>query len=128
MNIYDLKFLTDENIDNEVVIFIRNHGFDVLDIKEEQLWGMSDREILALSFQENRVIISQDSDFGTLIFRDQIDFFGIIYMRPGHEKIAFHIQTFKSILLANIDYSTPFILVAENVLDVVKIRYRNIFS
>jgi predicted nuclease of predicted toxin-antitoxin system len=126
MNIHDLKFLTDENIDNEVVIFIRNQGFDVFDIKEEQLWGMSDREILALSFQENRVIISQDSDFGTLIFRDQIDFYGIIYLRPGHEKIAFHIQTFQSILLANIDYSTPFILVAENVLDSVKIRYRNL--
>jgi Domain of unknown function (DUF5615) len=115
MNIYDLKFLTDENIDNDVVVFRRNQGFDVLDIKEEQLWGMSDR-----------VIISQDSDFGTLIFRDHVDFYGIIYLRPGHEKIAFHIQTFQSILLANIEYSTPFILVAENVLDAVKIRYRNV--
>jgi predicted nuclease of predicted toxin-antitoxin system len=126
MNIYELKFLTDENIDNDVVIYIRNQGFDVLDIKEEQLWGMSDRDILALSFQENRVIISQDSDFGTLIFRDHVDFYGIIYLRPGHEKIAFHIQTFQSILLANIEYSTPFILVAENVIDAVKIRYRNV--
>lgn len=34
MSIRDLRFLIDENIDKELVLFLRAEGFDVFDIKE----------------------------------------------------------------------------------------------
>jgi len=34
--------LTDENIDPDVVVFLRKNGFDVFDIKEEGLQATSD--------------------------------------------------------------------------------------
>lgn len=37
MTIREFQFLTDENIDEEVVDFLRGEGFDVFDIKEEGL-------------------------------------------------------------------------------------------
>lgn len=120
----DLSFLTDENIDQEVVNFLRDRGFDVLDIKEQELFRLSDRSILEMAWQQKRVIISQDSDFGTLIFRDAMEVRGVIYLRPGHESPEVHLQTMEAILSANLDLSAPFMLVGENQGGFVKIRLR----
>jgi len=46
MSIHELRFLTDENIDKELVEFLRSGGFDVFDIKEEGLFRLSDVAIL----------------------------------------------------------------------------------
>jgi predicted nuclease of predicted toxin-antitoxin system len=83
ISIKDLKYLTDENIDVELLEFLREQGFDVFDIKEARLFRLSDRRILEMAYQEQRVVISQDSDFGTLIFRDNTPFWGIIYTLYG---------------------------------------------
>lgn len=125
MNLLNLRFLTDENIDIEVLHFLREQGFDVFDIKEEALFQMPDDTILALSYQQNRVVISQDSDFGTLIFRDAALFYGVIYLRPGHVSPIVHIQTLKHILDANFAIETPFIIVGENNGNMIKIRVRS---
>ncbi len=124
MSLFDLRFLTDENIDVEVLAFLREQGFDVFDIKEERLFGLSDKEILTFSFTSNRVVITQDSDFGTLIYRDKEPFFGIIYLRPGHEKQEIHVQTMKSLLANNPNVECPFVIVAENDTQYVKLRIR----
>lgn len=126
MSVQDLQFITDENIDRELVAFLRNVGFDVFDIKENQLFRLPDHEILALSVVQQKVVISQDSDFGTLIFRDGHPFHGVIYLRPGHESASFHIETFSAILDAGLEYSNPFILTAENNGETVRIRLRNL--
>lgn len=60
MTLHEFKLLTDENIDNEVLIFLRDEDFDVFDIKEERLFSISDRNILEFAYQNQRVVISQD--------------------------------------------------------------------
>ena len=126
MSSIDLRFLTDENIDKELVLFLRAEGFDVFDIKEEGLFRLSDAAILELSFLQKRIVISQDSDFGKLIFRDGEFFHGIIYLRPGHQSSILHIETMRAIIEANFDFIIPFILVADNREGLVKIRLRSI--
>ena len=124
MNWSDFKFLTDENIDKEVFLLLKSFGFDVFDIKEEALWGLSDKSILEKAFEEKRIVITQDSDFGTMIYRDQIDFYGLIYLRPGHNHLL-HIQTLKTLFLSfSHEVIVPFVLVADNTNNVVKFRYR----
>jgi predicted nuclease of predicted toxin-antitoxin system len=54
----DFKFLTDENIDNEVVALLRSKDFDVFDIKEQALWGMSDSDIINRAYVEQRIVIT----------------------------------------------------------------------
>ncbi len=124
MKLAEFQLLTDENIDWELLAFLRERGFDVFDIKEEELFRIKDAAILDLSLQTNRVVISQDSDFGTLIFRDNQPFFGVIYLRPGHESPEVHVQTMRAVLESNLEFSTPFVLVAENLGDNVKLRLR----
>ena len=125
MNLLNLRFLTDENIDIEVLYFLREQGFDVFDIKEEALFQMADAAILALFYEQNRVVISQDSDFGTLIFRDAALFYGIIYLRPGHVSPIVHIQTLKQIISTHFEVQIPFMIVGENNGDLIKIRIRS---
>jgi predicted nuclease of predicted toxin-antitoxin system len=124
MNWSNFKFLTDENIDIEVVELLKNQGFDVFDIKEQALWGLSDSNIISMAFEEKRIIVTQDSDFGTMIYRDLVDFYGLIYLRPGHNPIL-HIQTLKTLFQSfPHEITIPFVLVAENINEVIKFRYR----
>ena len=124
MNLHAFRFLTDENVDEEVLLFLRSLGFDVFDIKEAGFFRMKDYDILAKAFTENRVVVTQDSDFGTLVFRDQLDFFGIIYLRPGHESPITHIQSFEAMMNVEAELRPPFIIVAENLGNSVKVRVR----
>lgn len=124
MNLKDFNLLTDENIHPEMVQFLRRVGFDVFDIKEQNLQGVYDKEILETSYQKNRVVVTQDSDFVTLIFTENIDFVGVIYLRPGHYQPSFHIETIQNLLDENIELSQPFFIVAEKKEGNVKIRVR----
>ncbi len=109
-----MKFLTDENIDFEVVEWLRSQGFDVFDIKEAGLFRTKDSDILDWGLSQKRIVVSQDSDFGTLIFRDLCPFFGVIYLRPGHVEPRIHVQTMATVLSSALDFEPPFICVAEN--------------
>jgi predicted nuclease of predicted toxin-antitoxin system len=75
------RFLTDENVSPKVVSFLRSRGFDVSDIKETGLYGLSDREILARAHAEERIVVTHDSDFGMLAINQGVPFTAIIYIR-----------------------------------------------
>jgi len=124
MNIIEAAFLTDENISPVFFEYLKSKNFNVKNVVELQLNGQPDEEVLRISQIENRVIITQDSDFGRLVKLDKIPFTGIIYLRPGHISASFHIQTFEAILEAVATLNPPFILVAENKGNKIKIRMR----
>ena len=125
MKLTEFSFLADENIGLGLVEFIRQQGLITTSILESGQFGKSDLELLQTAFGENQVILTQDSDFGTLVFRDKVDFVGILYLRPGHFSDQFHIATVKTILEADLDLTPPFIIVAENTGETVKLRIRN---
>ena len=57
------KFLTDENIPSGIVKLLKEQQYDVKDIKEEKLFGISDYEIFEMALDEKRSIITLDQDF-----------------------------------------------------------------
>lgn len=126
MKLSELIFLSDENIQPEVVHYIRSLGYQILDVKENNLQGSSDLDLLQLAFEESRVIITHDSDFGKLAIRGGYPIKGIIYLRPGHINTASTIASWKALNSSEINFSIPFILVAENQGEVVKVRLRNL--
>jgi predicted nuclease of predicted toxin-antitoxin system len=125
MKFQELQLFTDENIDTEFLGYLRSKGFNVFDIKENNLSGSMDDVLLALSYEQNRVIITLDSDFGTLIYRDNHPFLGIIYLRPGHFKTEYHIAIWESLMKLDIDLITPFIMVLEQDKLGIKLRLKN---
>ena len=76
-----MKFLTDENIASSVLKSLRNENFDVKDIKEEGLYGISDRKIIDIAFKEERIIITHDKSFGNIINDHNIKHKGVIFIR-----------------------------------------------
>lgn len=125
MKIRDFAFFTDENIDPELVLFLRSEKFDVLDVKESGLQGSEDIELVRIAYIEGRIIVTEDSDFSEIIFTQKPDFIGVIHLRPGSFFTKYHIQTIQAILDADPDIETPFILSAENKHGHVRMRIRN---
>lgn len=61
-----MKFLADVNIPQTIINALINLGHDVLDIKEQSL-QLTDIEIIKLAQKEQRIILTKDKDFLTLV-------------------------------------------------------------
>ncbi len=79
-----MRFLTDENIAASVVQALKKEGFDVKDVKEQNLQGSSDKELIRIADKENRIIITHDKDFVSLFFSAKHK--GIILIRLLNQK------------------------------------------
>jgi predicted nuclease of predicted toxin-antitoxin system len=75
-----MKFLADECCDLSTVDLLRDEGHDVIYIPENEP-GISDSAVLLKSFKQNRILITEDKDFGNLVFRLKKPCFGIILLR-----------------------------------------------
>ena len=76
-----LRLLADENIDPQVIAYLRDAGFDVIDVFDAGLRGRTDQHLLDLAYQQQRVVLTHDSDFGTLAIHQNRPLIGIIYLR-----------------------------------------------
>jgi len=74
-----MKFLLDECVEYRLASFLQEEGHDVTAIGHDYPHSLPDREVLALAYREQRILITNDrSDFGELIFRYYNPHFGII--------------------------------------------------
>jgi predicted nuclease of predicted toxin-antitoxin system len=124
MKLTDFAILADENINPILVNTLRDNGFDVAHVNDVGLGNTPDHVILSYAFDQNRIVLTLDDDFGTLIFKNKQPFIGIIRLHPGHLIGDLHIPTLQAILAIDIEYQSPFLLVAEKRTDRVHIRYR----
>lgn len=72
-----VRFLADENIPGPVVARLRAAGFDVEWIDEEQP-GTGDVDVAALAIADDRVLLTEDHDFGELAIRRQVSLPGCV--------------------------------------------------
>jgi len=75
-----LRILADENVHAEIVAWLRAAGHDVL-WAAERLGGSPDADLASLAFEEGRIMLTNDLDFGRLVFRERKATRGVILMR-----------------------------------------------
>ena len=75
-----MKLLADEGVDKPIVIALRNAGFDVGSILETNQ-GAEDEFILSIAYTQQRILITQDKDFGELVYRLKQVHTGVILIR-----------------------------------------------
>lgn len=92
-----MKFLADENIEKPIVDFLRTRGIDVMYVADEGP-GSSDDEVFALAKHLNRILITNDRDFGEIAFRRKEISAGIVLMRFSSESMKKKIETLKHLL------------------------------
>lgn len=125
MNLFDFPLLADENIHPDVLAYLRQDGLDVASISEQGSFGLPDAKVLRQALKAGRIVLTHDSDFGSLALMGA-EFIGILYVRPGHIRAEFTIQTLQAIRDREIEVTPPFIVVAERTADNVKIRIRKL--
>lgn len=81
-----MKFLADMGISLFTVEWLRNAGYDAVHLREEGLQRLADAEILLKARQEDRIILTMDLDFGTLLAINQDPFPSVILFRLSDER------------------------------------------
>lgn len=82
-----MRWLADECVAAPLVAFLRSGGHDVLYVAEAAA-GFSDAEVTALALREKRLLLTEDKDFGDLVFRRERAVPGVVLMRVGPENPA----------------------------------------
>jgi predicted nuclease of predicted toxin-antitoxin system len=66
-----MRVIVNENITGTVIRELRQRGHDVLSVKES-MRGADDTSILQRAVVEQRLVVTQDKDFGELAFRHRL--------------------------------------------------------
>jgi predicted nuclease of predicted toxin-antitoxin system len=78
-----LRFLVDVNVGVAVADNLRDSGHDVV-FAGDLDWCMPDTDVLSVAHQEQRIILTMDTDFGELVYHSQQQHAGVLLLRmPG---------------------------------------------
>ncbi len=75
-----MKFLADENCDFRIIRSLRTWGHDVAAVTEISP-RVSDEEVARLALAEERILITEDKDFGQLVYAHGQKSVGVILLR-----------------------------------------------
>jgi predicted nuclease of predicted toxin-antitoxin system len=81
-----------------VAQWLRGEGHDVFSVFDEAR-GMSDGDVLAKALADQAILITNDKDFGEMIFRERRDHNGIIFLRLADERAVNKIDILHQLLL-----------------------------
>ncbi len=90
-----MRLLVDRCVGRRVVEALQSDGHDIFVLATEGL-NPPDHEILALAVEFGRVVITEDLDFGTHVFRDRLPSAGVI--RVEQDSPAAQLAAVRSIL------------------------------
>lgn len=99
-----MKLLVDANLSPTVAIRLREHGHDAVHVRDRGLQDADDETILELGVAEDRVILSEDTDFGMLLARRRALRPSFVLLRTV-EPLTPEAQA--ALLMANLDVLEP---------------------
>lgn len=76
-----MRLLADQDVYQVTVEWLRERGHDVVTARELNMQRASDRELLDKAQSLNRVMLTRDKDFGTLVFLRRQTGSGVILLR-----------------------------------------------
>jgi predicted nuclease of predicted toxin-antitoxin system len=92
-----VRYLADESVGQSIVDALRGAGYEVDSIAELSL-GASDLDVLARASRQSSVLITEDKDFGELVFRRKQPNPSVVLLRLSgltrQRRIAIAVQVF----------------------------------
>lgn len=72
--------IADENIELSIINSLRENGFQVLSVREESP-GISDIDVVRLAETNEGFLITEDKDFGELVFSHRLEKVSVLFLR-----------------------------------------------
>jgi len=107
-----VRFLLDEGLPFRLAAFLTSEGHDVVACGADYPHALTDRQILAIAFGEQRIVLTNDKDFGDLIFRDGLPHAGVILFRLGYVPIDVRIALLRQTLTDHADRMDHFVVIS----------------
>ncbi len=108
-----MRFLIDESADARLAAHLRSLGHDAQLVAISHGTGLPDPEVLAIAQAEQRVLITDDRDFGELVFRQRQPHAGVIYLRLSTTLLASRIARLDYVLGHYSDQLDQFLVVTD---------------
>ena len=97
-----MRFLVDECTGPKVAGWLRSEGHEVFSVFNEAR-GMADPDVLAKALVENWILITNDKDFGEMVFRERRRHHGVIFLRLDDERSANKIEVLRQLFANHAD-------------------------
>jgi len=75
-----MNILCDEGVDSQIVEQLRQEGHDVLYVAEMEP-SISDDAVLRRANEHNALLVTEDKDFGDLVYRQGLIHLGVVLVR-----------------------------------------------
>jgi predicted nuclease of predicted toxin-antitoxin system len=110
-----MKFLLDQNADARLLTYLRQLGHDATQIRRTYPRSIPDPEVLSLAYQEKRILITGDRDFGEWVFRFKHPHAGVIFLRLGtYAPLSLKIERLSFVLTNYTDQLDEFLVVKKD--------------
>jgi predicted nuclease of predicted toxin-antitoxin system len=78
-----MKFLADQDVYRVTINFLRERGHDVVTAREIGMHTASDEALLRKGMELDRIVLTRDKDFGSLVFLQKDSSSGVVLLRGG---------------------------------------------
>jgi predicted nuclease of predicted toxin-antitoxin system len=92
----NIKFIADVNVEKAIVDYLLEEGYDVKWIPDYNR-EMLDEDLLELAKVEGRILITNDKDFGEIVFFQKSLSLGIILLRIKGQKVEVKLKLIKEL-------------------------------
>ncbi len=76
-----MRFLLDNNLSPQVAEGLAEYGHDATHVRDDGLAAADDRDVLAHATDQNRVLITADTDFGGLLVQQEAKLPSVVLLR-----------------------------------------------
>lgn len=105
-----IKFLVDESVEYRIAQILRDFGHNVTSISELSP-SISDKQVLQKAYRETRILITNDTGFGRLIFKEKQRAHGVILIRLPEATIEEKSFRLQQVLDRYPDFSQIFVTI-----------------
>jgi predicted nuclease of predicted toxin-antitoxin system len=117
-----MKFLLDESCDTAIATALDKEGHDVSRVSQVSR-GATDEEVVKLALEQNRILLTEDKDFGQLVYATGEETCGVILFRfPFGEREVMARKTIELVEVEKEKLQESFVVLE---LDKIRIRRKN---